>query len=172
MSLGHSLTALRGEVTYYQGGSTASVFPELGSDAPWPYGSFSMEANDANGGWVASVHEVLRFLTSMDERGSRPLLKNSSLQSIYDNAAPGSKSDSAYFGLGWLVRPKGQGGRPDLWHMGGLPGCKSVMVRLGDGFDWVALFNANGSAPSNFDTFSTIVQNTIHEAARKVTSWS
>ena len=172
MALGRSLTALHGEVTYYQSGTAPSVYPHLGSRAPWPYGTFSLEANDANGGWVSSVNDMLRFLMAMDEHASKPLLTAASLQALYDSAAPGSGSGGAYQGLGWLVRPQGQGGRPNLWHIGGLPGTKSIAVRLGDGFDWCVFFNSRpGSGVDSFDAFNTEVQNTIHQAARKVTTW-
>lgn len=171
MDLGRSLSALSGEVAYYQSGSYPSVFPQLGARASWPYGSFSMEANDANGGWVATATDVLRFLTALDERSSKPLLNARSLQAICESAAPGSSSGSEHHGLGFFVRPQGQGGRPDLWHMGGLPGCKSIMVRLGDGLDWVALFNGTGSFPADFDTFSVEVRNTVHQAMRQVRDW-
>ena len=170
--LGHSLDAVAGEVAYHQLGDAPSVFPKLGHRAPWPYGTFSLEANDANGGWVASVTDMLRFLSALDEGARKPLLHGDSLQAIYTSAAPDSGSDAAYYGLGWLVRPQGQGGRPNLWHIGGLPGTKSIAVRLGDGFDWIALFNSRPGGDANgFDRFNSEVQNAVHAAARKVTRW-
>jgi hypothetical protein len=148
------------------------VYPQLGERAPWPYGTFSLEANDANGGWVANVTDMLRFLSSQDEGARKPLLQRESLNAIYNSAAPGSGSDAAYYSLGWMVRPKGQAGRPNLWHIGGLPGTKTIAVRLGDGFDWIALFNSRpGGDPDGFDRFNVEVQNTIHAAAGKITRW-
>jgi CubicO group peptidase (beta-lactamase class C family) len=168
--LGRSLSALPGEVAYHHNDGTLgpSVFPQHKGLVPLPYGSFSMEANDANGGWIANVGDYLRFLMAHDESSGRPLLKASSLDAIYQGAAPGSVENASYQGLGWLVRPKGQGGRPNLWHVGGLPGTKTIAVRLGDAFDWCVFFN---SRPAVYDAFNHEVQNTIHAAARKVTTW-
>ena len=172
MALAHSLEPLAGEVTYHERGTAPSVFPKLGERAPWPYGAFSMEANDANGGWVSSATDMLHFLTAMDENGRKPLLQRSTLEAVCSSPAPGSGSDSAYYGLGWMVRPRGQGGRPNLWHIGGLPGTKVIAVRLGDGFDWVVMFNARpGGDADGYDEFNVEVQNKIHQAARKVTRW-
>lgn len=171
MKLGRSLEPLPNEVRYHEPGTAPSVFPHLGERAPWPYGAFSMETNAANGGWVASVTDVLRFLMPMDEESRRPLLARSSLDAIYNSPAPGS-GEASYYGLGWMVRPRGQGGRPNIWHIGGLPGTKVIAVRLGDGFDWAVMFNARpGGDADGFDRFNAEVQNTIHQAARKVERW-
>jgi len=170
MELGRTLSARTDEVSYYHcdGSQGGSVFPGLGSRVPWPYGSFALETNDANGGWIANVTDLLRFTTSLDERASSPLLKSGTLQAIYSSEAPGSRGTGAYQGLGWLVKPKGQGGRPDLWHVGGLPGTKTLVERLGDGFDWAVLFN---SRPASFDPVTLEIHNTIHAAAREITRW-
>ncbi len=170
MELGRTLSARADEVSYYHcdGSRGESVFPGLGSRVPWPYGSFALEANDANGGWIANVADLLRFTTSLDERASSPLLNSSTLQAIYSSEAPGSRGTGAYQGLGWLVKPDGQAGRPDLWHVGGLPGTKALVERLGDGFDWAVLFN---SRPASFDPVTLEIHNTIHAAAREITRW-
>ena len=170
MDLGRTLSTAADEVSYYHCDNSKgeSVFPTLPARVPWPYGTFALEANDANGGWIANVSDLLRFATSLDERSSSPLLKSSSLQAIYTGEAPGSKGTGAYQGLGWLVRPKGQANRPNLWHVGGLPGTKTILVRLGDSFDWAVLFN---SRPASFDAVTLEIENTIYAAARKITKW-
>jgi CubicO group peptidase (beta-lactamase class C family) len=167
MALGHSLRSLRNEVRYYHHDRSLgpSVYPELPPQVPWPYGTFALESNAANGGWVGSVKDVLAFLTSLDENARKPLLPRQSLQSISQNLAPGSGAGTgAQHGLGWLVRPRGEGGRPNLWYIGGLPGTKAIMVRLGNGFDWVALFNLR---PAALDSVNLDIQNTIYAAANK-----
>ncbi len=173
LDLGHSLRPLAGEVSYYHcdGSYGRSVIPGLPDRVPWPYGTFSMEANAANGGWVGSAKDVVNFLTTMDEQANKPLLKAETLRAIAGTAAPGSgiEGSGAYHGLGWLVREKGQGGRPDFWYIGGLPGTKAIMVRLGNGFDWVALFNMR---PAVLDAVNLEIQNAVHGAARKVPGWA
>lgn len=170
IELGRSLERQPGEVCYYHTSRSlgTSVFPTLPAQVAWPYGTFSMEANDANGGFIASVSDVLKFLTSMDEEARRPLLRRESLRTISQPGAPGLGSGQAFHGLGWFVSPNGQGGRPNLWYNGILPGAKCIAVRLGDGFDWVFMIN---SWPGDVDHFSTQVQNTIHAAARQVPGW-
>lgn len=170
MALGHSLRALKDEVTYYNCDDSlgSSVFPGLPGRVAWPYGTFSLEANDANGGWVSTVSEYLRFLLAMDHRARKPLLSRDTMQALAASVAPGSEQGAVYYGLGWLVRPQGQAGRPNLWHIGGLPGTKTIAVRLGDGFDWVALFN---SRPAEFEAANTDIQSTIYAAARQVPEW-
>lgn len=170
MVVGRSLRAMRDEVTYYNCDDSLgqSVYPGLPARVAWPYGTFSLEANDANGGWVSTAEEYLHFLTAMDEQARKPLLGRDTLQALYASAAPGSGENGAHYGLGWLVRPAGQAGRPNIWHIGGLPGTKSIAVRLGNGFDWIALFN---SRPAAADSVNEDIQKTIHSAAAQVAAW-
>jgi N-acyl-D-amino-acid deacylase len=166
LQLGHTMKPLRGEVRYYHhdGSLGPSVYAGMADQVPWPCGTFSLETNAANGGWVGSVLDLIPFLTSLDERSKNPLLQPQTLRLISQSGATG---EASYHGLGWIVRPNGQGGRPNFWYVGGLPGTKAIMTRLGDGFDWVTLFNLR---PAVLDAFNTEVQNTVHAAANKV--WS
>ena len=69
---------LPGEVTYYDfpGAPLAhSVFPPFGI-VPWPYGGYSLLANEADGGLVSSTIELLRFLTSIDGAGATQLFQS------------------------------------------------------------------------------------------------
>lgn len=165
MEIGHSLRAAKGEVAYHHFNSSLGpgIFPQLPDQVPWPYGTYSVETNAANGGWIGSVQDILRFLISMDERAARPLLQTSTLRSI---PLPGVKA--AHHGLGWMVKPNGQGGRPDFWYIGGLPGTKTMMFRHGDGFDWVALFNLR---PARLDAVNEDIRKSIHAAARQISGW-
>ncbi len=165
MKLGRTLQAARGEVSYHHFDASLGpgVFHQLPDQVPWPYGTYSVETNAPNGGWIGSVNDVLRFLISMDEHAVRPLLKPATLRSI---PLPGVTSQ--HHGLGWMVKPAGQGGRPDFWYIGGLPGTKTMMFRHGDGFDWVALFNLR---PASLDAVNEDIRKTIHAAARQVKGW-
>lgn len=165
MALGRSLKALPGEVTYhhFDGSLGPGVFPQLPDRVAWPYGTFSLETNAANGGWVGSVEDLLGFLTSMDVAAKKPLLKRSTLASIPQRGVGGQ-----HHGLGWMVKPDGQAGQPDFWYVGGLPGTKTMMFRHGDGFDWAVLFNLR---PAVLDAVNEDIRATIHAAARKVSSW-
>jgi N-acyl-D-amino-acid deacylase len=77
MRLGRTLPAHRApkEVRYYTYPGqplTRSVFPSLKGPVPWPYGGWYLEGLDANGGWLASAVDLMRFVTAMDgmETGS------------------------------------------------------------------------------------------------------
>lgn len=166
IDLGQSLKSQADEVRYYarEGGSPPQVFPQSAARS-WAYGAFSLEANDANGGWIASVGDLLQFITALDEGSARPLLQRSSLDATYARPPGGGLGKGVHYGLGWLVRPQGQAGRPNLWHTGALPGTLTIAVRLGDGFDWCALFN---SRPRDWEGASLDIQSVIHAAARKV----
>jgi len=165
MEIGHSLRTARGEVSYHHFNASLGpgVFPQLADQVPWPYGTFSVETNAPNGGWIGNVEEVLNFLISLDEHAARPLLKPTTLRSI---PLPGVKGQ--HHGLGWMVKPNGQGGRPDFWYIGGLPGTKTMMFRHGDGFNWVALFNLR---PASLDAVNEDIRKAIHGAAREVSGW-
>jgi N-acyl-D-amino-acid deacylase len=165
MEVGDSLRPRRNEVRYYHFNQSLGpgVFPALPAQVPWPYGTFSVETNAANGGWIGTVHDVLAFLISMDERSARPLLQPATLKSI-----PLAGLSRPHHGLGWMVKPAGQSGRPDLWYIGGLPGTKTMMFRHGDGFDWVALFNLR---PASLDAVNEDIRKSIHTAAATVSGW-
>ncbi len=170
LELGHTLTPLPNESTYYHHDATLGpgIFPAHPEQVTWPYGTFSLEANDANGGFIASVQDVLCFLTRLSAETAEPLLQPSWFQAMCREAAPGFEGKPVHHALGWLVRPQGQGGHPNLWYIGSLPGTSALAVHLGNDLDWVALFN---SRPRDYNAFSLEVQNVIHAAARQVTDW-
>jgi len=167
MSIGQTLARLPDESCYYDDRQPGqSAFASKPGLVPWPYGVFSLETNVANGGWIASVEDLLKFAISLDEVSSRPLLEPATMQAMV--APPshlnGAKPES-YYGLGWQVRPQGQGGYPNLWHVGSIPGTLSLLMRLGDGFDWAVVFNKR---PSDWESATLDIQRTIHKAAQKV----
>ena len=64
-----------------------------------------------------------------------------------------------------MVRPKGQGGRPNYWHNGSLPGTWTLLVRRGDGLTWAALFNQRSEGGGLSDN---AIDGALHRAAAKV----
>ena len=156
-----------GEVCYYPypgeepGGS---VFPDAPpGKVPAPDGTFYLEALDAHGGWLASAEDLVRFATALD--GSRPpaLLKPETLALIESPSGHSvAAGESAYYGLGWLVRPGPQGA--NWWHTGSLPGTTTLLVRTHHGMVWAALFN---SRPERSGEFSLKLDQTMWEAARE-----
>ena len=84
MRLGKNLLKDRapGEVRYYDSKrrtGRAISGPEIGKQAPLPYGVECIETMDANGGWIASVVDLLRFAVAFDDPKKCPVLKEESI---------------------------------------------------------------------------------------------
>ncbi len=168
MKLGQTLTAARGEVHYYHRfvPVAASVFPGSPAGVACPYGSFCLETNAANGGWIANVADLLRFAAAMDMPGR--LLQAGTLAAIAAKPSHLKRAADVYYGLGWQVRARGENGRANLWHVGSLPGSLSLLVRLGDGFNWAAVFN---SITLQREETIRDIQMRVHKAAREIGAW-
>jgi N-acyl-D-amino-acid deacylase len=159
-----------GEVRYYDfpgAPRVESIFPgETGYHAA-PYGGLHIEAMDSHGGWIASSIDMLRFLVSID--GPRPFLEPATIE--WMTARPlvarwvGSPT---YYGLGWSVRPSGNGA--DWWHSGSLPGTSGVLVRTEQGLSVAILFNSL-PRPKDRSRFDRDVETTLRSAADQVPSW-
>jgi hypothetical protein len=141
---------LPGEVTYYDypgSPSTSSIFPQDTGLVPWPY-NFSCSTMDAHGGWVASVIDLLRFVTAIDGRSPHTnVLSLASVATMTSRPSPPWKhKEEPYYGMGWLVRNT----PGNWWHDGSLPGIRTEMVRAGNGFTWALLFNTRPREDSAF----------------------
>ena len=170
MRIGGSRQAdkLPGEVTYYDyPGSplTRSIFPQDTGQVPWPY-NFSFSTMDAHGGWVASVIDVLRFVTAIDGRPSHTnLLGLATIKTMTSRPSPPWRhTDEPYYGMGWQVRDT----PGNWWHDGALPGIRTEMVRAGNGFSWALLFN---SRPLEDSAFYAEMDNLGWKALNAVSTW-
>jgi len=171
MRIGHTLLEDRadGEVRYYDySGPTQSVFPDIDELVYWPYGRYYIEAMDSHGGWIASVVDLMRFVTAVDKHDVRPdFLQASTIELMVARPELSDWEHSVgYYALGWGVNPRG--GDADWDHGGQLPGSSSLIVRSYHGFAWAALFN---SSPSDFDTFYGELKNALWEAVNRITEW-
>jgi len=166
--VGHSSPDRRalGEVAYESNSDTASVFA-TDRTVPFADGGFYLEGMDAHGGWVASVVDLLRFVTHVDGRGStESVLSPEARRAMVGRPTLDQWADSDYYyALGWNVRPE-----PDnWWHAGSLPGTSSILVRAGaEGRAWVALFNGR---PAEYDTFHRELDRLLWEATRSVEAY-
>lgn len=170
---GRSLAADRaaGEVVYYDyaGAPQApSVFTTGSSYVPWPYGGFALEPMDANGGWLASAPDLLRFLLAVDGRAETPDILQAASIDLMIARPPLAEyvGAAAYYAFGWSVRPVGADA--NWWHTGSLPGTSTIMVRAANGLAWVALFN---SRPANADAFFNELDSELWRAVNGVTEW-
>jgi N-acyl-D-amino-acid deacylase len=74
------------EVRYYdeQGRTGKGVIAtQLGKEVPLPYGTWSLETLDANGGWVSSAIDLVRFASAFDAPSQSPLLKSESIATMF-----------------------------------------------------------------------------------------
>jgi len=156
------------EVTYYDypGSSlTPSIFPQDKAPVPWPY-NFSYPSMDAHGGWMASVIDMLRFVTAVDGRpGHSNMLSSASISNMIARPTPPwGATEEPYYSMGWQVR-----NTPDnWWHSGSLPGVRCEMVRAGNGFTWALLFNTRVAQDG---AFTSAMDRLGWQALDAVSSW-
>jgi len=138
------------EVVYYDDDNrTASaVVGAIGERVPLPYGAWSLEAMDANGGWLASAIDLVRFASAFDNPTACPILQPKSIAAMFarPEGEAGAEVDGNYAGCGWFVWPEDRHIHRAYTSSNGLvAGTSSYLMRRRDGVNWVALFNtANG----------------------------
>lgn len=179
MRLGRSLWADRapGEVRYHDGSRVgpAACGPIFGLPVPRPYGVFCLEAMDANGGWIASAPDLVRFAAALDPDGPRAALSASGFRATIDRPGglAGHSADGgpkpAYYGCGWLARRHAPTGRYTLWHAGALDGTSTLLIRRHDGFCIAALFNARADGLGK--DLSATIEPLVHRAIGRVRAW-
>jgi CubicO group peptidase (beta-lactamase class C family) len=181
MRLGKNLLKDRApdEVRYYDSkrrSDRAICGPEIGKQVPLPYGVEGIETMDANGGWIASAVDLLRFATALDDPKHCRILKEESL--LAQLAPPPGpvghglkgKSKDKYYACGWDVRPLAkQPNRFTKWHTGLLGGTSTLLVCRDDGIDWAALFNCD--ADKQGKQFSGLIDPLLHKPASEIKDW-
>ena len=158
-----------GEVRYYDvSGNARSVFPDGPALVPAPYGGFYLEAMAANGGWIASAVDLVKFADSVDGRRGAPLLNARTVAEMLSRPpAPVSQSGNAWYAKGWGVFAGGNGGL-NWTHNGGLPGTATLLVRFQSGLTWAAVFNSRPAAEAQF---FTELDRGLLQAAQSVRTW-
>ncbi len=167
-----------GEVRYYdskQRSGPAVNGPKLGAQVPFVYGAENFEGYEAHGGWIASVIDLVRFASALDDPASSKLLKRESMAAMWSrpDGLPGHEADgkpkAAFYGCGWNVRPVGNDGRANVWHAGLIAGTSTLLVRRHDGLNWAVLFNTDQNAEGK--VLSGLIDPLIHQAADAVKVW-
>ncbi|WP_433318434.1 serine hydrolase domain-containing protein [Micromonospora sp. CA-269861] len=168
MVTGDSIARHTGEVGYASQYDGTTVLDNSGAIVDAPYGTFNMRLHDANGGWIASAVDLVRWASAFDS-GS-PILNSTSLGRAWAVPNPtGVNANGWYYGLGWQVRPVTTGGTGrNTWHVGSLPGTYSIVARTYHGLSWAAVFNRRDD-PSGL-TYGDI-DPALWAASRAVTSW-
>ncbi|MBN2580047.1 MAG: beta-lactamase family protein [Pirellulales bacterium] len=180
MRLGKNLLADRapGEVKYYdsrQRTGRAISGPGIGQPAPLPYGVECIETMDANGGWIASAVDLVRFAAALENPRKCPILKEESIRFMLAPPPgpvghdPTGRPKSTYYACGWNVRPAaGQPGKCTKWHFGLLAGSSTMLVCRADGFTWAVLFNSD--ADKNGREFAGLIDPLLHQVTDKIKS--
>ena len=168
-----------GEVKYYdsaQRTGRAISGPEIGQPAPLPYGVECIETMDANGGWIASAVDLVRFATALDDPKRCLLLQEDSLLTQLApppgpvGHGPQGLPKVHYYACGWDVRPVArQPGKFTKWHGGGLAGSSTLLVCRADGIDWAALFNSD--ATQDGKAFASLIDPLLHKPADEIKHW-
>ncbi|MBL1083387.1 serine hydrolase [Streptomyces actinomycinicus] len=107
-----------------------------------PYGS-PITRKDAEGGWLGTATDLMRFVTRVDGFGAPPdILSSASIQTM---TTPSTAKGANGYAKGWAVHPATQ----TWWHTGNLAGSSSVLVRTRHGFCWAALANTRRMDTTN-----------------------
>ncbi|MEU9837054.1 serine hydrolase domain-containing protein [Streptosporangium sp. NPDC048047] len=153
MRVGRSLRSesLPGEVPYDSQYTRKTVLDDSGAVVPYQYGGFNMPNQDANGGWVASAVDLVRFARVFDAAGT--VLNSASISRMFAKPEIGVSGDGWWYGAGWYVRQVT--GHLNTWHSGGMPGTYTYLARLQNGFSYAALFNRREEAGTlDYDVLS------------------
>ncbi|WP_336205422.1 serine hydrolase domain-containing protein [Nonomuraea sp. LPB2021202275-12-8] len=167
MRLGRSLAsqAASTEANYDSVYTRKTVLNDAGAIVPYQYGGFNMDNQDANGGWLASAVDLVKWGFVFDAPG--PVLNSTSLSRVFAKPEIGIGSGGSWYGLGWSVRNNNVGGL-NIWHNGSMPGTFGFLARVQNGVSYCALFNRRqeGDAPSFGD-----IDPILGKAIGTVASW-
>lgn len=116
----------------------------------------NMRRMDANGGWLATPTDLLRFLVHVDGFPDTPdILKPETF------AAMMTPSDAnPRYASGWWVNDT-----PNYWHGGRLAGLSSLAVRTASGFCWVGFVNTQTAG------LRTGLDRLLWSMARQLPAW-
>jgi N-acyl-D-amino-acid deacylase len=179
MRLGKNLLRDRApdEVRYYDGRNRtgrAVSGPNVGKPVPLPYGVEGIETMDANGGWIASAVDLVRFAVAFDDPKKCPVLGEESVRTMFApppgpvGHGPKGRPKPTYYGCGWDVRPEARG-KVTKWHGGGLAGSNSFLIGRGDGIAWAVLFNSDTDAKGK--DLVPLIDEPLHHTADGIKDW-
>ncbi|MDF2713027.1 serine hydrolase domain-containing protein [Nonomuraea muscovyensis] len=167
MRLGRSLRteAFSTEVSYTSKYTNKSVVDDSGTVVPYPYGGFNMPNQDANGGWLASAVDMVKWGFVFDKAGT--VLNATSIGRVFAKPETGVNANGSWYGLGWNVRNNNAGGL-NTWHNGSMPGTFSFLARVQNGVSYCAIFNRREEEGTpDYDAIDPI----LGRAIGTVTTW-
>lgn len=123
-----------------------------------------MPNQDANGGWLASAVDMVKFAMIFDAAG--PVLNAASIAKIFAKPETGVNAGGSWYGGGWWVRSNGSG--LNTWHNGSMPGTFSFLARIQNGVSYCAVFNRREEEGTlDFDAIDPL----LGKATGTVTAW-
>jgi len=134
------------EVAYYdeKNRTDRAVVGDIDRRVPLPYGAWSLEIMDANGGWLASAPDLARFASVFYETAACPILRPETIGLMFarPEGEAGVEVEGNYYGCGWFVWPNDtHAHRAHSSSNGVIAGTSSYLMRRYDGIAWAALFN-------------------------------
>jgi CubicO group peptidase (beta-lactamase class C family) len=167
------------EVKYYDSKKRtgrAISGPKIGEQVPLPYGVECIETMDANGGWIASAVDLVRFAAALDDPKHCPILNEESIHAMLAPPAgaigvgPKGHQKSVYYACGWEVRSAaGRSRKYTKWHTGMLAGSSTLLVCRKDGINWGVLFNSD--AGKDGKQFASLIDPLLHQPADEIKDW-
>ena len=101
-SAARSGEAFAAEVRYVSQYSAQERHRRVGRHGALPLRRFNMANQDANGGWLASAVDLVRFAKVFDAAG--PVLNATSIGRMFAKPEIGVGSGGSWYGAGWSVR--------------------------------------------------------------------
>jgi CubicO group peptidase (beta-lactamase class C family) len=100
------------------------------------YVDTNVSGMDANGGWIATPIDLVRFMTHIDNAPTVPDIVGPATESrMY------TKQSNANYGFGWLLNFDGAGNLQEVLHEGSFHGTFCVIRRLINGMQFAAVTN-------------------------------
>lgn len=109
-----------------------------------PYGQWDLDVMGAQGAWISTASDLVRFAIAIDAP-SNPLLKPESLRLMQERPSFVDSADDRWYGLGWNARSADSPQRINLWHDGVFAGSSAILVKRWDQCVWAVLFNVDES---------------------------
>lgn len=150
------------EVRYYDlpGSSLIWSYNGSGDLLPIEYGGNYMELLGAAGGWVASAPELAKLIVAIDGFESRPdILSKKSIHYMTRAKKYTRKL------IGW----RGSDGYGTWWRTGTISGSTALVMRHGNGINWVVLMN---TTPRKRSRIHNELSRTMFRALRSVDDWA
>lgn len=147
---------------------------ELEAPVESPYGQWDLEVMDANGGWLSSAADLLRFVRGLSH-GDAPLLDEAH-RSLMLQRPEFQEYGGSWYGCGWYVRTARPAdselpalSRCNIRHNGALDGTSALLVRRWDGLSCAVLFNTDFSI--NNERLSDLVEPPLQRIMDHVEFW-